>query len=55
MRPATCPFCDGQETELANAFGAHASVASWWCIRCRSPFDVFKWGNHADEGRDDDE
>lgn len=47
--PARCPFCDGRETELANAFGAHASVSSWWCRDCRSPFEMFKWGNHPDE------
>lgn len=43
--PATppCPFCEGRETELANAFGAHASVSSYWCRRCRSPFEMLKW------------
>jgi len=39
-----CPFCDGRETELLNAFGPHASVASYWCRSCRSPFEFMKWG-----------
>jgi hypothetical protein len=38
-----CPFCDGTETELDNAFGSHASLATFWCRRCRSPFEVLKW------------
>lgn len=49
---ASCPFCDGVHTELSSAFGSHASVSTWWCRDCRSPFEVFKWGNHPDE-RDD--
>lgn len=39
-----CPFCEGVETELSNPFGAHASVASYWCRDCRSPFELMKWG-----------
>ena len=38
-----CPFCEGTETELANAFGSHASVSTYWCRSCRSPFEVLKW------------
>lgn len=38
-----CPFCAGRETELAGAFGAHASTAGYWCRRCRSPFEILKW------------
>lgn len=38
-----CPFCEGRETELVNAFGSHASVATYWCRRCRSPFEILKW------------
>ena len=38
-----CPFCDGRETELMNAFGSHASVSTYWCRTCRSPFEVMKW------------
>ncbi|MEJ2538598.1 MAG: hypothetical protein P8188_01225 [Gemmatimonadota bacterium] len=44
-----CPFCDGTETELMNAFGSHASVATYWCRRCRSPFEMLKWrGGRSD-------
>lgn len=38
-----CPFCEGPETELMNAFGSHASVATYWCRACRSPFEAMKW------------
>ncbi|HSM03337.1 MAG TPA: hypothetical protein VK858_01895 [Longimicrobiales bacterium] len=38
-----CPFCDGTETELMSAFGSHASVATYWCRACRSPFEMLKW------------
>lgn len=38
-----CPFCDGSDTELLSAFGSHASVSTYWCRRCRSPFEIFKW------------
>ena len=38
-----CPFCDGDETELMHAFGAHASVSTYWCRRCRSPFEMMRW------------
>lgn len=51
----SCPFCGGSETELSNTFGAHASVSTWWCRDCRSPFEAFKWGNHPDEVRDADD
>ncbi|HZD03985.1 MAG TPA: hypothetical protein VE173_03680 [Longimicrobiales bacterium] len=26
-----------------SAFGSHASVATYWCRRCRSPFEILKW------------
>ena len=39
----TCPFCDGAETEIMNAFGAHASVSTYWCRACGSPFELMKW------------
>ena len=42
-RSPQCPFCAGQETEIMNAFGAHASVSSYWCRACRSPFEMMKW------------
>jgi len=40
----TCPFCDGEETELVNPFGGQLSVAQYWCRRCRTAFDFMKWG-----------
>jgi len=39
-----CTFCQERDTELVSAFGAHASVATYWCRSCRSPFDLLKWG-----------
>lgn len=39
----TCPFCSGDETELMSAFGSHASVSTYWCRACRSPFELMKW------------
>jgi hypothetical protein len=38
-----CPFCDERETELHSLFGGHASVTTYWCRRCRSPFEQMKW------------
>lgn len=38
-----CPFCEGHDTELMNPFGSHASVSTYWCRRCRSPFEILKW------------
>ena len=38
-----CPFCDQTDTEIMNPFGAHASVSSYWCLSCRSPFELMKW------------
>lgn len=38
-----CPFCDGGATELMSPFGSHASVATYWCRDCRSPFEMLKW------------
>jgi hypothetical protein len=38
-----CPFCEGTDTELLNAFGSHASVSTYWCRACRSPFELLKW------------
>ena len=39
----SCPFCDGTETEIMNPFGSHASVATYWCRKCRCPFEMLKW------------
>lgn len=38
-----CPFCDGGNTELMNAFGSQLSVSTYWCTDCRSPFEFMKW------------
>lgn len=38
-----CPFCAGTETELMSAFGSQLSVSTYWCKRCRSPFEFMKW------------
>lgn len=38
-----CPFCEGAETEVMNSFGSHASVSTYWCRTCRSPFEMMKW------------
>ena len=39
----SCPFCDGKETEIMNPFGSQLSVATYWCLACRSPFEIMKW------------
>jgi len=39
----SCPFCGGVDTELICAFGSHASVSTYWCRACRSPFEMMKW------------
>jgi hypothetical protein len=26
-----------------SAFGSHASVSTYWCRECRSPFELLKW------------
>ena len=38
-----CPFCKQENTELMSAFGSHASVSTYWCNECRSPFELLKW------------
>lgn len=42
-RAPQCPFCSGSDTELMSAFGSHASVSTYWCRACRSPFELVKW------------
>ena len=44
-----CPFCDGRNTELMNAFGSQLSVSTYWCTDCRSPFEFMKWMAKAEE------
>ena len=46
----SCPFCLGSKTEIMNAFGGNASVSSYWCRNCRSPFEVMKWTRRVEEG-----
>ena len=43
-----CPFCGRSETHLHSEFGAHASVATYWCRLCRSPFEFIRWGARGD-------
>jgi hypothetical protein len=38
-----CPFCEGTQTEIMSAFGSHASVSTYWCRACGSPFELMKW------------
>ncbi len=38
-----CPHCGGLRTRLASLFGSHASLATYWCDDCRSPFEVLRW------------
>jgi hypothetical protein len=43
-RKPPCPFCESEDTELHSLFGSHASVTTYWCRSCRSPFEQMKWG-----------
>ena len=38
-----CPFCEGTATEIMSAFGSHASVSTYWCRACGSPFELVRW------------
>lgn len=40
-----CPFCGGRDTSLRSEFGAHASVSTYWCRACHSPFEFIRWGH----------
>ena len=42
-----CPFCGGTETEIMSAFGSHASVSTYWCRACGSPFEMMRWRGEA--------
>lgn len=42
-----CPFCDGHDTELMSPFGSALSVATFWCGRCHTAFEVVKWREGA--------
>lgn len=39
----SCPFCDGEDTELHSPFGTALSVATYWCRQCRTAFEWVKW------------
>lgn len=38
-----CPFCGGSDTEIMNSFGSHASLSTYWCLACGTPFEFMKW------------
>ena len=50
-----CTFCRGERTELVSAFGAHASVSTYWCRDCGSPFEMLKWRAPRSPRMDEDE
>jgi ring-1,2-phenylacetyl-CoA epoxidase subunit PaaD len=39
---ATCPRCNGQNTELRNTFGATLCRAIYYCNSCKEAFEQFK-------------
>ncbi len=45
-----CPHCRGRRTSLASAFGSHASLATYWCDDCRSPFEMLRWRDAGETG-----
>lgn len=45
----TCPFCDGNDTELHSPFGTALSVATYWCRRCHTAFEWVKWKRVGEE------
>lgn len=48
-----CPFCEGSNTELMNAFGSQLSVSTYWCTECRSPFELMKWRGTTEKSSGD--
>lgn len=38
-----CPFCGSGETRLHSPFGSALSVATYWCLGCRTAFEWIKW------------
>lgn len=46
----TCPFCDHDDTELHAAFGSQLSVTTYWCHRCHTAFEWFKWEGDKGQG-----
>lgn len=39
----SCPFCEDDDTEQFSAFGGQASTSQYYCNRCRTVFDCFRW------------
>jgi hypothetical protein len=46
-----CPFCQGRETELHSPFGTALSVATYWCLTCRTAFEWVKWDAPGPAGK----
>ena len=42
-----CPFCEGDRTELHSPFGPALSVATYWCLACRTAFEWIKWEDRS--------
>jgi len=38
-----CPFCEGEDTEQFSTFGGQASTTQYYCNRCRTVFECFRW------------
>ena len=38
-----CPFCDEDDTEQFSTFGGQVSTSQYYCNRCRTVFDYFRW------------
>jgi hypothetical protein len=45
-----CPFCNGLDTELHAPFGTALSVATYWCLPCRTAFEWVKWNGPPPHG-----
>ncbi len=53
VKSPDCPFCGGARTELMSLFGSHASLSTFWCAACRSPFEVLRWREEEPGRRSD--
>ncbi|MDH3732724.1 MAG: hypothetical protein OEU54_04285 [Gemmatimonadota bacterium] len=38
-----CPFCNLEDTEQFSTFGGQVSTSQYYCNRCRTVFDFFRW------------
>jgi transposase-like protein len=38
-----CPVCGSADAKVVSAFGSHASLTSYWCEACGSPFEGLRW------------